>query len=108
MFNPVHNLHKLRSLLPIYGANNIIMDSRIINPTFSPTRFKVVVSVINLTYHIRNLLINKVATTKHTNGSENNKVGCPLGGQVVKLFDLTKYASVFRDAYLSRVPSNPK
>ena len=86
----LHNLHKLGSLLPIYGANNITVDSRIINLTFSPTTFRMVVSVINPTYHIRNLLINEATTTKHTKGAENNEVGYSLSGQVVKPLDLTR------------------
>ena len=89
MDNLLHNLHKLGPLLPIHGANNIIMDSRVINPTFPPT-FRVVLSVINPTYHIQNLLINKTTTTKHTKGPKNNGVGYPLGSQVVKLLDLKR------------------
>ena len=77
-FNLLHNLHKLGPLLPIHGANNIIMASRIINPTFPPTIFKVVVSVINPTYHIRNLLINKVTITKHIKGPETTELDTPL------------------------------
>ena len=107
-FNMLYNLHKLGPLLPMYGANNIIVDSRVINSTFPPIIFRVVVSDINPTYHIRNLLINKSTTTKHTKGPENNKVGYSLGSQVVKPFDLTRYVSGFRDAYLGRAPSNPK
>ena len=90
MFNLLLNLHKLGPLLPIYGANNIIVDSWVINPTFPPTTFRVVVSVINPTYHIRNLLINEATTTKHTKGPENNGVGYTLGGQVFKPLNLTR------------------
>ena len=89
-FNVLYNLHKWGALLPIYRANNIIVNSRVINLIFTPTTFRVVVLVINLTYHIRNLLINKTTITKHTKGPENNEVGYPLGGQVVKLLDLTR------------------
>ena len=80
-----YNLHKLGSLLPIYGTNNIIVDSRVIKLIFPPTTFIVVVSVINPTYHIWKLLINKSTTTKHTKGHEY-----PLGGQVVNSLDLTR------------------
>ena len=71
-------------------ANNMIVDSRVNNPTFPPTTFRVVVSVINPTYHIQNLLINKATTTKHTKGPANNGVGYPLDGQVIKSLDLTR------------------
>ena len=90
MDNMLHNLHKLEPLLPIHGANNIIVDSRVINPTFPPTTFRVVVSVINPTYHIQNLLINKATTTKHTNGPKNNVVAYLFDGQVVKPLDLKR------------------
>jgi hypothetical protein len=68
----------------------MIVNSRVINPTFPPTTFRVVVSVINPTYHLQNLLINKATTTKHTKGPANNGVGYTLGGQVVKPPDLTR------------------
>ena len=77
-FTLLHNLHKLGPLLPIHGANNTIVDLRVINPTFPPTTFIVVVSVINPTYYIRNLLINKTTTKKHTKGLANNEIGYPL------------------------------
>ena len=36
-----------------------------------------VVLVINPTYHIRNLLINKATTTKHTKGPRTMELGTP-------------------------------
>lgn len=81
----MHNLLELGLLPPIYMANNTIVDSRVINPTFTPMRYKVVVSVINPTYHIQNLLINKATTIKYIKRPENNGVGYTLGSQVVKL-----------------------
>ena len=86
----LYNFHKLKPLFPIYEANNIIVDSRVINSTFSPTTFRVVMSVINLTYCIRNLLINKATTTKPAEGPENNGVRYNIGGQVVKPLDLMR------------------
>jgi hypothetical protein len=89
MLNLLHNLHELRTLFPIPRANNIMMDSRVINFTFSSTTFIVVVLVINLIYHIHNLLINKAPTTRHTKGPTDNEVGYPLGNQMVKAIDFT-------------------
>ena len=108
MGNLLYNLHELGPLLLIHGANKTILDLRVINFTFPPTTFKMVMSVINSSYHIRNLLINKYTTTKHTKGPENNKVGYPLGSQMVKPLHLTTYVSGFRNAYFFRAPSNPK
>jgi hypothetical protein len=68
----------------------MIVDSRVINLTFSLTTFRMVVSVINSTYHLRNLLINKATTIKHIKGPANNEVRYPLGGQIVKPLDLTR------------------
>jgi hypothetical protein len=90
VFNLLHNLQVLGPSPPTLGANNMILDSGVINPTFPTTTFRVVVSVVNPTYYIRNLLINKATTTKHTKGPANNGVGYPLGGQVVKSLDLTR------------------
>ena len=56
----------------------MIVDLRVINPTFSPTTFRVVVSVINPTYQIRNLLINKTTTTKYTKGPATMELGITL------------------------------
>jgi hypothetical protein len=89
VFNVLHNLQGLRPSPPTLGANNMIVDLQVINPTFQPPTFRMVVSVINPTYHIRNLLLNKVTTTKHTKGPANNGVGYPFGGQVVNPLDLT-------------------
>lgn len=86
----LHNLYGLGPSLPIHRANNTIMDSRIINPIFPPTIFRMVMSVINPTYHIWNLLINIATTPKHTKGPKNNEVGYPLSGQVIKPLDLTR------------------
>jgi hypothetical protein len=90
VFNLLHNLQGLAPLPPTPGANNMIVNSRVINPIFPPTIFRVVVSVVNPTYHIRNLLINKATITKYTKGPANNGVGYPLGDQVVKPLDLTR------------------
>ena len=74
----------------MYGANNIMMNSRIINPIFPSTTFRMVVSVINPTYHIENLLIFKATTTKHTKEPKNSGIGYSLGGQMIKPLDLTR------------------
>jgi hypothetical protein len=108
VFNLLHNLQGLGPSPPTLGANDLIVDLRVINPTFPTTTFKVVMSVVNPTYHIQNLLINKATTTKHIKGPTNNGVGYPFGSQVVKPLDLTRYASGFRNTYLSCAPSNPK
>ena len=68
----LNNLHKLVLLLPIQGANNIIMDSQVINSIFLLTTFREVMSVINPTYNIRNFLVNKTTTTQHTKEPKNN------------------------------------
>jgi hypothetical protein len=75
VLNMFHNLQGLGPSPPIIGANNMIVDSRIINSTFPSTTFRVVMSMINPTYHIRNLLINEVTTTKYTKVPANNGVG---------------------------------
>ena len=90
VFNMLYNLQGLGPSPPTLGTNNMIVDSQVINLTFPPTTFRVVVSVINPTYHIGNLLINKATTTKHTKGPANNGVGYPLCDQVVKPLDLTR------------------
>ena len=90
MFKLLHNLQGLGPSPPILGANNMIVDSWVISPTFPPTTFKVVVLVINQTYHIRNVIINKNTTTEHTKGSAHNGVGYPLGSQAVKSLDLIR------------------
>ena len=90
VFNLLHNLQGSGPSPPTLGANNMTVDLRVINPTFSPTTFRVVMSVINPTYYIRNLLINKTTTIKYTKGLANNGVGYPLGGQVVKPLDLMR------------------
>jgi hypothetical protein len=46
--------------------------------------------VINSTYHLPNLIINKATTIKHIKGPANNEVRYPLGGQIVKPLDLTR------------------
>jgi hypothetical protein len=74
MFNLLHNLQGLGPSPPTLGANNMIVDSRVINPTFPPTKRA---NKENY-YH------------KHTKGPANNGVGHPLGGQVVKPLDLTR------------------
>ena len=90
VFNMLHNLQGLGPSPPTIEADNMKVDSRVINPTFPPTTFKVVVSVINPIYHIWNLQTNQATTIKHTKGPANNEVGYPLGDQVVKPLDLTR------------------
>ena len=78
VFNLLHNLQGLGVSPPTLGANNMIVDLRVINLIFPPTTFRVVVSVINPTYDVRNLLINKTPTIKHTKGPQTMELGTPL------------------------------
>ena len=78
MFNLLYNIQGLGPSPPTLGANNMIVNLRVINSTFPPITFRVVVSVINPTYHIRNVLIRKTTTTKHTKGPPTMELGTPL------------------------------
>ena len=58
--------------------HNMIVDSRVIISTFPPTTFRVVVSVINSTYHIQNVLIKKITTTIIPRGPQTMELGTSL------------------------------
>lgn len=102
--NLLHNLHELGPSLPIHTANNTIVDSRVVYPTFPLTTIRMVVLVLNPTYHIWNLLIIKSTTTKHTKGPKITKFGTLLVVKWSRYFTLRDKRLNLRMHTLAKLP----